>query len=39
MHNIFVKVPNDAFPGVTSSPLLRCITDAAATAEQIPAHC
>jgi phenylpyruvate tautomerase PptA (4-oxalocrotonate tautomerase family) len=37
MPNILVKVPRDAFPGVTRSHLLRSITEAAATAEQIPA--
>lgn len=37
MPNILVKVPKDAFPGITRSRLLRSITDAAATAEQIPA--
>lgn len=37
MPNILVKVPKGAFPGDARVNLLRQITDAAATAEQIPA--
>ena len=37
MPNILVKVPKGAFPGGARANLLRHITDAAATAEQIPA--
>ncbi|MGH8050801.1 MAG: tautomerase family protein, partial [Arenimonas sp.] len=37
MPNILVKVPKDAFPGIMRSRLMRSITEAAATAERIPA--
>ncbi len=37
MPNILVKIPRSAFPGTARASLLRHITDAAATAEQIPA--
>ena len=37
MPNILIKVPKGAFPGDARMNLLRHITDAAATAEQIPA--
>ena len=37
MPNILVKIPKAAFPGDARAKLLRHITDAAATAEQIPA--
>lgn len=36
MPNIFVKVPKNAFPGDAAKKLLRELTNAAATAEQIP---
>lgn len=38
MPNILVKVPKGAFPGEAAAKLLREITNAAATAEQIPAE-
>lgn len=37
MPNILVKVPKGAFPGAARARLLNQITEAAATAEQIPA--
>lgn len=38
MPNILVKVPKGAFPKSAATKLLRAITNAAATAEQIPAE-
>ena len=37
MPNILVKIPRGAFPDAAQAQLLRHITDAAATVEQIPA--
>ena len=37
MPNILVKIPKGAFPGDARAHLLRCITDAASTSEQMPA--
>ena len=38
MPNILVRIPKDSYPGESRAALVRCINDAAALAEQIPAE-